>query len=83
MNFFKKYPNAKPRAEGGEEYEGCMVLAQISKDIDVVDEYRGCRKCGEPTLWIEINYGAYVCSEECLQELDAEFRDALFGELDT
>ncbi len=82
MNFFKKYPDAKPRTEGGEEYEGCMVLvARKNKDIEVGDEYQPCKKCGDYTRWLEINYGAFVCSEECLQEMDTDFRDLLQGEI--
>ncbi len=84
MNFFKKYPDAKPRIEGGEEYEGCMVLIpRKNKDIEVGDEYQPCSWCGDYTRWLEINYEAFVCSEECLAEKDAEFRDMLFGELNT
>lgn len=31
-----------------------------------------CWHCGEPTPFVEINYEARICSEECLAAIDVE-----------
>ncbi len=78
MNFNKKYPGAIP----GKVYENSMRLTpRENLDIEVGGEYRGCRKCKEPTRWVEVNFDAPVCSEECLQQMDADFRNAMRLEL--
>ncbi len=71
MKFSEKYPDAKPRVGGGEEYEDCMILGR--------GEPQPCHKCGDLTQWIEINFAGFFCSEECLAIMDAEFMEAIGG----
>lgn len=52
------------------------------KPMQVRDNYlRGktwgkCWHCGAPTQFIEINYEAHLCSEECEQAKDEEINEA-------
>jgi hypothetical protein len=36
-----------------------------------------CSICGELTSYIEINYGDYYCSDECVKREDEGFFEAL------
>lgn len=78
MNFNEKYPGAIP----GKLYEDCMVLTpRENLDLEVGNEYQECSKCREPTRWVETIFDKPACSEECLQKLDADFRDAMRAEM--
>ena len=57
MKFIDKYPAMKPIVE---EHNGIMRGRDMAK----------CYICHQPTEFIEINYEAYVCSDECLKKLD-------------
>lgn len=51
------------------------------KPLEVRDNYLWshtvgkCWCCGAPTHCIEINYEAYICSEECEWEIDKEINE--------
>ena len=64
MKFIDKYPTMKPIAE---ERNGIMRGRGIAK----------CCICHQPTDFIEINYEAYICSDECLNKMDDLYFDAL------
>jgi hypothetical protein len=36
----------------------------------------GCWHCGEPTEWVEINFSAHLCSDECLSAKIDEYLEA-------
>lgn len=36
-----------------------------------------CCICREPTLWADLAYMVWVCSEECLDRLESEYAQAL------
>lgn len=65
MNFTNKYP----KAQTFDELEG--------GDIMVAEESQPCWNCDMMTRFFEMNYQAYICSEECLKEKDNGFADAL------
>ena len=57
MKYCEKYPDMVPI----DEERGGIIRAR----------YTGrCCVCGERTKYIEINYEAYFCSEECLRKMD-------------
>lgn len=64
MKFIDKYSTMKPLAE---EHNGVMRGCGIAK----------CYICHQPTEFIEINYEAYICSDECLNKLDDLYFEAL------
>lgn len=64
MKFIDKYPMMEPISE---ECNGIMRGRGIAK----------CCICHQPTDFIEINYEAYICSEECLNKLDDLYFEAL------
>ena len=51
---------------------------EMSEDDAVLysDDHGPCFVCGCDTHYIEINYQAWLCSEECERMLDEEYRDA-------
>ena len=65
MLYEKKYPNATP----GQEVEH-GILYGINAD--------NCAHCGRMTKFVDINYEAHFCSEECVKAFDDElFKYAL------
>ena len=55
-DFNEKFPEAAPQS-----IHGNMLKA--------ADE-ASCTWCKKPTTWIEVNYEARVCSEECVKAMD-------------
>lgn len=66
MKFEDKYPDAEYLSI----YDGCMLKG---------DEQLPCWHCGTPTSFIEINYEAHICSEECLHQIDDEINERCNG----
>ena len=60
-------------------FPGAEYLARRA-DMLKSDGQRSCWVCGAQTSWIEINFACYVCSEECLMELDAGYAMASEGD---
>lgn len=56
MKFERKYPNMEP----GEEKD-CILKSNVLSQ---------CEICGDLTEFIEINYEAHFCSDECVSEMD-------------
>lgn len=56
MKFKRKYPNL----QFNEEADGILKGRHIA----------ACEVCGELTDYIEMNYEAYFCSDECVKEMD-------------
>ena len=59
MLYEKKYPNATP----GQEVE-TGVLYGANAD--------NCAQCGRITNFVELNYQAHFCSDECVEAFDNE-----------
>ena len=53
MKFQDKYPNAQ-------------LLKPTIENVMRVDITDVCWNCGKPTNWVDIDFMAYLCSEECL-----------------
>lgn len=64
MKFIDKYPIMKPISE---EHNGIMRGRDMGN----------CCVCHQLTDFIEINYEAYICSDECLNKLDNLYFEAL------
>lgn len=64
MKFIDKYPTMKPIVE---EHNGIARGRDMGK----------CCVCHQPTDFIEINYEAYICSDECLNKMDDLYFEAL------
>ena len=56
MNFDKKYPDAK--STDSDYLEGIIKI----------NNAKPCLNCGTLARWIDIDFQAYLCSEECQQE---------------
>lgn len=57
MKYIDKFPDMKPIFD---ECEGIIRGGDM----------KPCIVCGRPTEFIEINYEARLCSEECVAEMD-------------
>lgn len=66
MKYIDKFPDMKPIFPHFEEREN-MIRGHYEKP---------CIICGSPTEFIEINYEARLCSEECVAEMDRRANDA-------
>lgn len=55
MKFDDKYPRAQ--------------YLEQKDDVLKGDSFKVCTVCGAPTSWMEMNFQAYVCSEECCEDL--------------
>lgn len=64
MKFIDRYPTMKPIIE-----EHNCIIRGCSMDK--------CCICHQPTEFIEINYEAYICSDECLNKMDNFYFEAL------
>ena len=64
MLFEKKYPNMKP-------------INEEHRNIMRGKEAQPCCVCGRMTTYIEINYEAYFCSDECVNKMDKEVYERL------
>lgn len=65
MKFSEKYPNAKP----GQEVETGVLYGSQSDN---------CANCGWLTNFVELNYQAHFCSDECIEAFDNEvFKNAI------
>ena len=64
MKFIDKYPTMKPIAE---EHNGIMRGRSMAE----------CCICHQPTEFIEINYEAHICSDECLNKMDDLYFEAV------
>jgi hypothetical protein len=60
MKFSDKYPDA--------EY-----LQEVEPSIVKFRDGEPCWICGQKTVFIEINFQAAICSEECLGTIDKEY----------
>ena len=63
MKFDDKYPNQTP--DHPDTAEGMIV----------VETEKPCNGCGKLTSWVEINYMAYFCSDECIAEFEKPLGD--------
>lgn len=55
-----------------EKYKG-MKPVEEARNIIYGHKERPCIICGRMTRYIEINYEAHFCSEECLKEMDKTY----------
>jgi len=69
MKFDKKYPNAEYLKQCGSMLKG--------KE----DNPQPCWNCKELTTWVDMDFQAYLCSEECLAIKNKEYCEA-FGRQD-
>lgn len=56
-----------------EKYKGMRPLKDEIGGICRGRKQGRCWMCGTRTQYFEINYEAYVCSEECLAEMDRDY----------
>ena len=61
MKFSEKYPNM------------CPIIDEAPNGIIRVHEKQPCWNCGALTDYVDINYEAYLCSDECQQQKDSEY----------
>jgi len=66
MKFEELYPNAKYTDEI--QFEGSFLIKG--------DDRQKCWNCGEFTIWIDVLFEAYLCSEECERQKWREYFDA-------
>ena len=57
MKFIAKYPDMLP-------------MDDECNNIMRSYEFKPCAICGTPTEYIEINYEAHLCSDECVHAMD-------------
>lgn len=62
MKYSKKYPNMAP-------------ILEEEKGVIRGEQPEPCHYCGEDTEYIDINYEARFCSEECLEEFEEDTFD--------
>ena len=60
MKYDKKYPNARP-------------LQEVEKTIMKAHKPDNCYMCGVMTDFIDMDFDAYICSEECDEALMNDF----------
>ena len=60
MKFTDKYSDMKP-------------IDDVCNGIMRGTEMKPCLICNDPTEYIEINYEAHFCSEECVKKMDATY----------
>ena len=65
-----KFEDIKPNADSKDEisFEGSLLFRSPIK--------ARCWHCREFTHWIDINFEAYLCSEECERAKWQEFKEA-------
>lgn len=71
MKLDELYPDASPLWMPGDSDandRGCVLKCH---------ESHPCWQCGEATTWVEVNFEAHLCSEECLDKAWAEYARAL------
>ena len=66
MKFDLLYPNHPTTiSQKDVQFEGSCLFKY--------GEEKPCWNCEEPTNWIDLNFGAYLCSEECERQKWSEF----------
>lgn len=60
MKYDQKYPNAKP-------------MQMVETTIMCAKKADSCYRCGALTKFVDIDFEAFICSEECDEELTGEF----------
>jgi hypothetical protein len=60
MKFDQKWPHAKP---GMEPVPGIVKTKGIAP----------CTVCGDATMWLDLDFGCFYCSEECLHVEISEY----------
>ncbi len=68
MKFSEKYPNMKP------------IVDEAPNSIIRGYKKKPCWNCGELTEYIDINFEAHLCSEECQAQKDLEYIDAFLND---
>ena len=68
MKFIDKYPNMKP------------IIDEAPNGIIRGYEKKPCWNCGELTEYIDINFEAHLCSEECQRQKNLEYIDAFLND---
>jgi len=63
MDFDEKYPYA-------------IYLEEPETDIIKGERTYPCSNCKKPTNWIEVNFIAHLCSEECVKAKWIEFEES-------
>ena len=64
------YENKYPAVRAGDEPETCLA---------VFAEYKPCEVCRARTRFMDIDFEAYLCSEECHRKLIKEYLEAANG----
>ena len=63
MKYADKFPDMKP-------------ILDVCESMMRGRSVKSCIICGSPTEYIEINYEAHLCSEECVAEMDRRYNEA-------
>lgn len=59
-----------------QKYPGAEALDEPDASICKFSSARPCWHCGAMTTWADIDFGAWLCSEECLKAKWEEFKEA-------
>ena len=68
MKFSEKYPNMRP------------IVDEAPNGIIRGYEKKPCWNCGELTEYIDIDFEAHLCSEECQRQKNLEYIDAFLND---
>jgi hypothetical protein len=50
---------------------------ELPEDVQKVRGFGPCAVCGESTSYVEINYRCWICSNECLENMDISYSPAM------
>jgi len=57
-----------------------ILLTPLPEGIETITGAGGkCAVCGDNTHYVEINYQCWMCSSECLGEMDKDYYETLTG----
>ncbi len=59
-----------------ELYAGTLELSFVEGDLMKATRSQPCSHCGRDTHWIEVNFGAYLCSRMCTSATWNEYMEA-------
>lgn len=67
-----------------EIYQNFVYLQQAPREDCFIFKGRDphpCWNCGDPTIWIEGDFQAYLCSPECVKQKYIEFLKVISSEV--
>jgi hypothetical protein len=59
-----------------ELYPSAIELSFVEGDLLKATRSQPCSGCGRQTSWIEVNFGAYLCSEDCAKQAWNDYVEA-------